>query len=185
MQSSLHRMHELIENIMLHAKSRLGGGISILAQPDAPLVSAITQVVDEIRFVSADHDIMVELDVNRPVTCDPARLAQAVSNLVTNAIKHGAPRTPVVVRGWSGSNEIVIEVINQGNAIAEDAQQELFQPSSRGPAPAALAAMLSTHVRSADLWHQPTMPILSLSFCDYRVRCRFRRSHLTPDGSSS
>lgn len=132
MQSSLHRMHELIENIMLHAKSRLGGGISILAQPDAPLASAITQVVDEIRVVSPNHEIIVNLDLDGPVNCDPARLAQAVSNLVTNAIKHGAPGTPVAVSGKGGIGEIVIEVSNEGNPIPEEAQKDLFQPFRRG-----------------------------------------------------
>ena len=55
MQSSLHRMGELVENMMLHAKARLGDGITVAATPDAPLGDAIAQVVAEIRLAAPRH----------------------------------------------------------------------------------------------------------------------------------
>ena len=149
MQASLQRMHELVENMMLHAKSRLGGGISILAQPDAPLADAIAQVVAEIRIAAPEHQIELDLDFAGPTNCDAARLAQAVSNLVSNAIMHGAPGTPVAVRGRSGQGELTIAVANRGDAIPEDTRQALFLPFHRGNASEASGLGLGLHVAAS------------------------------------
>lgn len=132
MRSSLHRMHELVDNMMLHAKSRLGGGISISAKPDAPLMEAIVQVVEEIRIASPKHEIIIDLNFSRPVSCDPARVAQAVSNLLSNAINHGAPDAPIIICGRSDNNEITIAISNAGDPIPEEIQQTIFQPFQRG-----------------------------------------------------
>ena len=76
-------MSELIENIMLHAKARLGGGIRISATPDAPLYDALHQIVEEVRATVPNHEVTVDLQFDRPVSCDAPRVAQAVSNLLS------------------------------------------------------------------------------------------------------
>ncbi|WP_375262584.1 ATP-binding protein [Palleronia sp.] len=132
MRSSVHRMNELIDNMMLHAKARLGGGIHVNAAPDAPLTAAITQVVDEVRAASPEHEILLDLSFDRPISCDAARVAQAVSNLMSNAVRHGTPGAPIGVRGTSGDCEVTISVVNQGEAIPDDLRRRLFQPFRRG-----------------------------------------------------
>ena len=62
MRASLYRMNELIDNVMLHAKARLGGGISVAAEPDARLSEALQQVADEINVTAPDRDIVLDLD---------------------------------------------------------------------------------------------------------------------------
>ncbi|SPJ25495.1 GAF domain-containing sensor histidine kinase [Palleronia abyssalis] len=132
MRSSVHRMHELIDNMMLHAKARLGGGIRVNAAPDAPLAVAITQVVGEIRAASPGHEIRLDLSFDRPINCDAARVAQAVSNLISNAVRHGTPGAPIGVQGATGDREVAISVTNRGEAIADDLRRRLFQPFWRG-----------------------------------------------------
>ncbi len=132
MRASLHRMNELIDNIMMHAKSRLGGGIRISATPNAPLAEAITQVIEEIRLAAPDYEIVSELAFNRPVHCDTARIAQAVSNLLSNATNHGTPGSVIRVQGTQTEDECVITVSNQGEAIPEDLKRDLFRPFQRG-----------------------------------------------------
>lgn len=132
MQSSVRRMNDLIENLMLHAKARLGGGIRISAQVDSPLAAAITQVVEEIRAVSAVHDITLDLSFDRPVTCDAPRLAQAVSNLLSNATRYATPATEIRVIGKMDAENIEITVENSGAAVPDDLRQDLFRPFRRG-----------------------------------------------------
>ncbi len=132
MRSSLHRMNDLIENIMLHAKARLGGGIRVAATPNAPLAEAITQIVEEIRAASPEHEVLLDLSFDLAVSCDAPRVAQAISNLLSNAVRHGTPGAPIQVRGLTGEGEIEISVTNQGKAVPEELRQDLFHPFRRG-----------------------------------------------------
>lgn len=132
MRSSLRRMNDLIENIMLHAKARLGGGIRISAQSNAPLNEAITQVVEESRAAAPEHEIKLDLNFDRPVSCDAPRVAQAISNLLSNAVRYRTPGTPICVQGLIDENGIEISVANKGAAVPEELRKVLFNPFQRG-----------------------------------------------------
>jgi signal transduction histidine kinase len=149
MGSSIHRMSELIDNIMLHAKSRLGGGIRISATPDAGLEDALNHVVEEVRAAAPDHKITVDLDFDRPVSCDAARVAQAVSNLLSNAVRYADDGSEVTVRGRVSEAEAVISVANRGTPIPESLKQKLFQPYQRGDQTKGEGLGLGLHIASS------------------------------------
>lgn len=149
MRSSLHRMNELIDNILLHAKARLGGDIRISITPDAPLAEAIRQVVDEVRTAIPDQEITLDLRFDRPINCDAPRIAQAVSNLLSNATKHTTDGAPIVVQGSVQDDEVEITVANRGQAIPKDIQQNLFQPLQRGSHTTADGLGLGLHIVSS------------------------------------
>ena len=149
MGSSIHRMSELIDNIMLHAKSRLGGGIRISATPDAGLEDALNHVVEEVRAAAPDHKITVDLDFGRPVSCDAARVAQAVSNLLSNAVRYADDGSEVAVHGRVSEAEAVISVANRGAPIPESLKQKLFQPYQRGDQTKGEGLGLGLHIASS------------------------------------
>jgi len=149
MGSSIHRMSELIDNIMLHAKSRLGGGIRISATPDAGLEDALNHVVEEVRAAAPDHKITVDLDFDRPVSCDAARVAQAVSNLLSNAVRYADDGSEVAVHGRVSEAEAVISVANRGAPIPESLKQKLFQPYQRGDQTKGEGLGLGLHIASS------------------------------------
>ncbi|WP_340269550.1 GAF domain-containing sensor histidine kinase [Sulfitobacter pontiacus] len=149
MGTSIHRMSELIDNIMLHAKSRLGGGIRISATPDAGLEDALNHVVEEVRAAAPDHKITVDLDFDRPVSCDAARVAQAVSNLLSNAVRYADDGSEVAVRGRVSGAEAVISVANRGAPIPESLKQKLFQPYQRGDQTKGEGLGLGLHIASS------------------------------------
>lgn len=132
MRASLHRMDDLIGNILLHAKARLGGGLRVSSTADAPLEQAITQVVDEIRTAVPERDILLDMTLDGPVTCDAPRVAQAVSNLLSNAVRYGLPDTPIMVRGTQRDDTLVLAVANRGPEVPGSIQDTLFQPFQRG-----------------------------------------------------
>ena len=132
MRSSLRRMNDLIENIMLHAKARLGGGIRISAQSDAPLSEVITQVVEEARAAAPDQEISLNLNFERPVSCDALRVAQAISNLLSNAVRYSSAGSPIRVQGLINADGIEISVANEGAAVPEELREDLFNPFQRG-----------------------------------------------------
>ncbi len=131
MWSALRRVDDLVENMMYHARSRLGG-IRVTAQPNAPLADAVRQVAEEIRAAEPDHDISVDVDIPGPVSCDAPRIAQAVSNLLSNAIRHGAEGGPIGLSAKRTGDEIVIAVTNRGDPIPAEIRSDLFEPFRRG-----------------------------------------------------
>ena len=62
---------------------------------------------------------------------DEHRILQAVSNLTTNAVKHGKPGTPVRVRMTGNADEVAIEVHNEGS-IPSELLPHLFDPFRSG-----------------------------------------------------
>jgi signal transduction histidine kinase len=59
---------------------------------------------------------------------DSARLQQVLGNLLNNAVQHGATDAPVILEAHGGPDAVVVQVKNQGPAIAADALQVIFNP---------------------------------------------------------
>jgi signal transduction histidine kinase len=64
---------------------------------------------------------------------DPERMEQVVSNLLSNALRHGLPGTPVRLRAVGTAHELRVEVENEGPAIPPDARARIFEPFRQGP----------------------------------------------------
>lgn len=130
-QAGIRRMSSLIDNILDFARGRMGGGFP-LDKRFVPLEPALSQVVEEFRTSHAERRINAIFALDRPIFCDPARLAQMLSNLIANAIAHGAPNKPVEVLAAVVSGQLELAVRNHGNPIPPDARERLFQPFTRG-----------------------------------------------------
>jgi signal transduction histidine kinase len=66
-----------------------------------------------------------------PVACDGARISQLLSNLLANALTHGASDSPVLVHARSDENGFELSVTNNGEQIPPQAVDRLFEPFSR------------------------------------------------------
>ncbi|MBM7486810.1 sigma-B regulation protein RsbU (phosphoserine phosphatase) [Bradyrhizobium canariense] len=133
MQSSVGRMAKMIESVMDLARGRLGGGIA-LSKAITAIEPVLDQVVAELSAAHPERDIETHFELETPVFCDPARVAQLFSNLLGNAISHGAPDQPVRVEASAKAELFELSVANAGAAIPEEARKRLFQPFYRGEA---------------------------------------------------
>jgi len=133
MTTTLLRMGALIENVMDFARGRLGGGIS-LQKEEKSLEPVLTNVIAEIKSAFPDRRIDVELDIDYPFDCDHVRLGQLLSNLLGNAVTHGAEDEPILVEARTGEDGLTLAVVNGGKPIPPDALERLFQPFQRGEA---------------------------------------------------
>ena len=131
MHASVDRMAALIENVLDFARGRLGGGLSVV-RAASPLQPAIEHVIDELRAAHPDRVILSELELQKDVDCDAGRLAQLISNLVGNALIHGAADQPVKVSAGVEDDELEIRVCNGGAPIPAAALPKLFLPFERG-----------------------------------------------------
>ena len=133
MLGSVDRMANMIDNILDFARGRLGGGLS-LQRRAVDVGALVRQIVAELAIGHPGRDIFVDCAAAVPVDCDPQRVAQLLSNLLGNALVHGAVDRPVTVRCAIEDGEMRLSVGNAGDEIPLAARAQLFQPFSRGVA---------------------------------------------------
>jgi signal transduction histidine kinase len=131
LQNSVTRMAGLIDNVLDFARGRLGGGFVIDRQADIELEGALRQVVTELRMAHPERDIQARFDLTEPVDCDSRRVAQLFSNLLGNALTHGAETAPIRVEARTADGRFELSVANSGEQIEPAAMEMLFQPFSR------------------------------------------------------
>ncbi|MBR1208590.1 GAF domain-containing sensor histidine kinase [Bradyrhizobium sp. AUGA SZCCT0051] len=131
LQNSVKRMAALIDDVLDFARARLGGGFRLKRSADAQLLPALEQVVNELRAAWPDRVIQTDFAINRGINSDPARIAQLLSNLVGNALKHGDGNSPIRVSAATDSEGFELSVANGGTPISPAVIERLFQPFFR------------------------------------------------------
>lgn len=128
---SLQRMSRLIDDVLDFARARLGGDIGITHATGVDLEPTLSLTVDEFRYAHPTTTFIEEYDLRGPVTCDPDRVAQLVSNLLGNAVFHGEPGGTVILRAVEAQGEVAISVANRGGQIPSAVKALLFEPFKR------------------------------------------------------
>lgn len=131
-QTSTQRMRGLIENILDFARGHLGEGIKLQLSNEEPLTEIFSQVIEELRLVSTVHTIETDFELTQSFHCDGKRLAQLLSNLLSNALTHGDRTKPVHVFAGASDGVFVLRVTNAGPKIEERIMARLFQPFYMG-----------------------------------------------------
>ena len=124
------RMSRLIDDIMDFARGRLGGGMP-LNRERTDVAHLTREVVAEIASAHPDRAIRVDVAGAGPARLDPSRVAQMLSNLVGNAVTHGAASQPIDVRARTTDGRAIFDVVSRGPAIPADTMSRLFQPYAR------------------------------------------------------
>ncbi|MDB5359652.1 MAG: histidine kinase [Rhodospirillales bacterium] len=132
MQRSVARMFDLIDNVLDFARGRLGGGLDLDRTADAPLAHVLEQVVAEFQASAPDRVIETAFASDVILDCDQGRIAQLFSNLLGNAIAHGATTAPIRTGASTGPEGFELWVANAGDPIAPDMMERLFRPFFRG-----------------------------------------------------
>jgi signal transduction histidine kinase len=133
LQNSVKRMASLIDDVLDFTRGRLGGGLSIERKAQ-DLQPVLEQVVAELRSSHPDRTIMLTLQLPESVVADRQRIAQLLSNLVANALTHGARESPVLVEAIAAGGTFRLSVANRGNPIPAAQLDRLFEPFFRGNA---------------------------------------------------
>jgi two-component system, OmpR family, sensor histidine kinase BaeS len=68
------------------------------------------------------------------VKMDPDRMAQALGNLLSNAIRYTPPGGKVVLSALAVEKDVLIQVNDSGPGIATEEQSQIFTPFYRGKA---------------------------------------------------
>ncbi len=125
------RMTEMIRTLLDFTQVRFHGVLPVTPAP-TDLGDVARAIVDELRAAEPDRAIDLEVRCDARGHWDPARLAELMSNLVGNALVHGAGGEPVHVLIDDAGDEVRLRVHNGGAAIAPEVQARLFEPFRRG-----------------------------------------------------
>jgi signal transduction histidine kinase len=131
---SAARMGRMISDLLDFAHGRLGGGIPISPQP-TDLGTVCRHVVDEFELSHPGRKVVVSANADLSGFWDGDRLAQVITNLVNNALTHGAEAAPVNIRLRDGVGALCVEVHNDGPPIPSELLPRIFDPFRRAATP--------------------------------------------------
>jgi light-regulated signal transduction histidine kinase (bacteriophytochrome) len=129
-QSSSNRMQRMIGQVLDMSRIDRGLHLGLVLDP-IDLAALVDDVVEEARL--AYPTIVFDLQAPGPVfvLADDARLAQVISNLLSNARHHGEPNRPIAIRLRPHDGHAVLDIANAGAAIPADIEATLFNPFKR------------------------------------------------------
>lgn len=128
--SSSRRMNGLLGDLLDFTRSRLGRGIPIV-RADMDLAKIGRQTVDEIAALHPTHVLNFEATGELQGQWDSARVHQALSNVINNAVQHGSDTSPVNVSIRGHANDVELVVQNQGPVIPTNELDKIFDPMHR------------------------------------------------------
>lgn len=128
--SSARRMDAMIEDLLDLTRIRQYGGLSLHPKP-LDLGELCERLVDELHG-HGDRQVVLSRTGTLTGSWDGDRLAQVLSNLLGNALRHGAADRPIALAlDGSQGGEVRLEISN-GGCIAADLLPVLFHPFRGG-----------------------------------------------------
>jgi signal transduction histidine kinase len=124
---SAERSLAMVGELLDFTRSRLGGGIPVV-RAEVSLGKIVHDAVDEIAAAHPRRAIRVDTRGTERGHWDAARLSQALSNLIGNAVQHGADGATITVRVRGGDDRVAILVHNRGTVIPPDERDGIFNP---------------------------------------------------------
>jgi signal transduction histidine kinase len=126
------RIESLLNNLLDYVRSGIGGGLRVVPT-EVRLDDLLDKLVREVESGHPGRSIRLVCEGDMVGMWDEERIAQAVSNLLGNALKHGAADAPIrlEVQGHL-DDEVRIGVHSLGPAIPREVRSSLFEPLVRG-----------------------------------------------------
>jgi signal transduction histidine kinase len=131
MHRSVKRMTGLIDAVLDLARTQLGSGLGLERQAIGSLEPVLQHVADELQAASPDRVIELHMELKESVHCDPQRIGQLLSNLIANALTHGAIGSPVRISAVTSRGMMELWVANGGDPIPPMLMGKLFMPFVR------------------------------------------------------
>jgi signal transduction histidine kinase len=143
---SLRRLETLAAQLL--DVTRIRAGRLVLDPREICFSDLVARVAERLEPEVVRRGGTLALDLPPRVTgsCDPDRLDQVLTNLVSNAVKH-APGSPVAIRLSERGDRVVFEVRDGGPGLPPGCQRRIFEPFERAsPSPTSVDGGLGLYI---------------------------------------
>jgi signal transduction histidine kinase len=125
---STQRVTDIVADLLDYSASHLGSGIPI-APTEYDLSTECRSVVQEMQLFHAERSFKTDIEDHITVVWDRARISQALSNLMANAVQHGSVDSPILVTVFLEGKEAVMVIQNEGEVISPTRLRTMFDPA--------------------------------------------------------
>ncbi|HEY3593201.1 MAG TPA: ATP-binding protein [Polyangiaceae bacterium] len=125
------RMSRMVNELLDFARTRPETGMPVELQ-SMDLAVLVEELLHDIRVGHPASTLELVVEGVCTGHWDRERLAQLCTNLLVNAIEHGAPNAPVEIRVRREADAVVLSVSNRGDPIPEAMIPTLFEPFRQG-----------------------------------------------------
>jgi signal transduction histidine kinase len=131
--ANAERLGRMVSNLL--DMSRLyQEGIRVDLRP-VRLTDVVRAVVERLETLSSHHELQSSLEGDPTVLADAALLEHVLENLISNAVKHTPPGTPVLVELLVRDDVATVKVIDEGPGIPTAELPRLTERFFRGGDP--------------------------------------------------
>ncbi|MEG4857575.1 HAMP domain-containing sensor histidine kinase [Microcoleus sp. K1-B6] len=129
MLGAINRLDSMIQNLLDASRLRAGQSLKIEFE-ECDFEMLVQEVVQDLSFAYGERFIVVS-DSDMRTFCSRKEIRRVIENLAINAVKYGAPNTPITLTLQQTETQISLTIHNEGDPIALDAQSILFQQFRR------------------------------------------------------
>lgn len=129
-RSSAERLRRLAAD--LTTASQLQGPGMQFRERSVSIAELVRSAAARREAASPDDEVAVDVPHDAIVAADEVRLAQALDNLLDNAVRHGAP--PVTMSARVRDDEVELRVTDAGEGVPDDLVPRLFDRFAAGGA---------------------------------------------------
>lgn len=119
------RLLDLVENLL--DLSRLEADSIRMTPTQIDLTEHLTTIID----AAVANGVTLDAPADLKAVVDAGAFDRIVSNLLANALRHGAP--PIVVSATRRANELEVTIEDRGSGVAQEFVGSLFERFTRGP----------------------------------------------------
>lgn len=128
----LERLSRLVSDMLFLAHAENAEASAKLAKVD--LAVEVTKVTSYLEFIAQERGIRFRIIGHGNVAADQSLVQRAVTNLLSNAIRYGAPDSEVSINIAEDSREVALDVMNHGQPIPVEHRARLFDRFYRADA---------------------------------------------------
>ncbi len=129
MISAIDRLDSMIQNLLDASRLKAGQRLKMTFET-CDLEQLVNEVVEDLNF-AYDERFVVVSEGTIMTKCSRKELRRVIENIATNAVKYGAPDTPITLTLQQTETKISLTIHNEGTPIAPEAQSILFQQFRR------------------------------------------------------